>query len=80
MGVTIRVRGGRAPQDGRPTRGQDLGVFAVVDGKEHLLRVSSLVMRVMGRTAIATVELAVDEIDVENIEAVIMGRTVGDEG
>lgn len=66
--VRITVRGGRG--GGIASRGQDIGVYAVIDGKRAILPVTGLVLRVDGRKAIATVNLMVDEVDITDIERV----------
>lgn len=75
---SVVVRGGRdlrgdnasPTEHGPPTRGQDIGVFVVIDGRRHLLPVSGFVLRVDGRRAIATLNLLVDEVEITGIENV----------
>lgn len=72
MKAEIIIRGGRDPvgfiTDGPITRGLDIGVFVVIDGKRTLLPVRSLVLRCEGRCSVATVELEVREIELTGIE------------
>lgn len=65
--ITVRSDPGRGD---KPSRGQDIGVYAVIDGKRAILPVTGLVLRVDGRKSIATVNLHVDEVDIANIERV----------
>lgn len=66
----IIVKGGRLPEygDGPLARGQDIGVQVEIDGRRYLLPVTSLVLRVDGRKALAVCEIAVDEIDLIGIK------------
>ena len=66
--VRIVVRGGRGIEV--PARGQDIGVYALIDGRQAVLPVAGLVLRVDGRKAIATVNLIVDEVDITGVERV----------
>lgn len=62
--VGIAIKGGRLTSGEPLSRGQDIGVYAIAaDGSHHILPAQSLVLRIEGRKAIATVELEVDDVD-----------------
>lgn len=77
MAAKVSIRGNRLGR--AEVRGQDIGVFATIDGREVLLPCRSLVLHVGGRheIATATVELEVDEIDLRGIDAEIVKPAVG---
>jgi hypothetical protein len=68
--VRITVRGGRGSNGRIGSRGQDIGVYAEIDGKRAILPVTGLVLRADGRKAIVTVNLMVDEVDITDVERV----------
>lgn len=78
--ILITDRGGPA-KSGRPTRGQDVGVFVVGDdGRETLIPgVRHLVLRVSERRAIATLEIDVDRAEVSAANLTTVLQTGGDE-
>lgn len=79
MKAEIIIKGGRGSiEDGaHPSRGQDIGVYVVRDGKRILLPVTSLVLTVRDRKAVATVTLDVDAVEVDGIEIERLRRDAG---
>lgn len=67
MRAKITVRGGRP---GGPSRGQDIGVYAEIDGRRAVLPVHGFVLRCDGRKTVAVCTLEVDEVDLVDIETV----------
>lgn len=73
MRAKILVRGGRDPIDGQVeegpySRGQDVAVTIVRDGKLiNIPNIKSIVLRVEGRRAIATLEVLVDDVQLTGV-------------
>lgn len=74
MAAKISIRGGRR---GASARGVDIGVYAEIDGRDVLLPVKSLVLKIGARAehVVATIELDVSAVDVDGVEAFIEDAT-----
>lgn len=64
--ASIIVSGGRTEHE-TPARGWDIAVRVVVDGVRTRLPVTSCVLRIEGPKAVATLEVEVDEVEIEGI-------------